>query len=327
MTENIDLKDKKLLYALSQDARLPHSQLAKQLGLSKNAVTYRIKRLQREHIIEKFIAVINIGALKLDTFCLLLKFNEDIYGNPDILSYIENHSFINWAVVLSGDWDFFVEFVYTEQRDIVNIVTELIQLFGNRLNAYHTYFSYNPIKVEPLVRDFSKDFVKEYLPRKKRTREKYDVDAIDKKILHLLATDSALSYVEITKKLALSLDVVRYRMKRLEERGIIVYYTPHIPLRALGYTTYLCTIKLENITKNKLATLHQYFEQHDNITYAFFDQISLMMIFTIAFRTAQEIDTFSRDLRKNYIGSIAEQKYTIIRQELVYTLFPKGLLE
>src|SRR3989344_6493362 len=111
MTENLDLKDKKLLWALSQDARLSRSQLAKQLGLSKNAVTYRIERLQREGIIEKFIAIINIGALRLDTFCLLLKFNEDIYGNPDILTYFKEQPFINWAVVLSGDWDFFVEFV------------------------------------------------------------------------------------------------------------------------------------------------------------------------------------------------------------------------
>src|SRR3989344_5404786 len=138
MTENLDLKDKKLLWLLSLDARTPHSQLAKQLHLSKNAVTYRIDRLQRAKIIEKFIAVINIGALKLDTFCLLIKFNEDIYGNPDILSYIENHSFINWAVVLSGDWDFFVEFVYKDLRDTVHIVTDITQLFGNRLNAYHT---------------------------------------------------------------------------------------------------------------------------------------------------------------------------------------------
>src|SRR3989344_1429861 len=175
MTENLDLKDKKLLWLLSLDARTPHSQLAKQLHLSKNAVTYRIDRLQRAKIIEKFIAVINIGALKLDTFCLLIKFNEYIYGNPDILLYFQQHPFINWTVVLSGDWDFFVEFVYREQMDIVHIVSELIKLFGNRLNTYHTYFSNDPIKVEPFVRDFSKEFIKELVPRKKRTRQRYDI--------------------------------------------------------------------------------------------------------------------------------------------------------
>ncbi|HLC72291.1 MAG TPA: winged helix-turn-helix transcriptional regulator [Candidatus Nanoarchaeia archaeon] len=326
MTEKLDLKDKKIIFALSQDARLSHSQLAKQLGLSKNAVTYRIKRLQREHIIEKFIAVINIGALKLDTFCLLLKFNEDIYGNPDILSYIENHSFINWAVVLSGDWDFFVEFVYKDLRDTVHIVTDITQRFGKRLNTYNMYFSYDIIKVEHLLRDFSKEFTKAYLPRKKRTAERYDVDATDKQLLYLLATDSALSYVAITKKLSLSLDVVRYRMKRLAERAILAYTTPHISIRTLGYTAYLCTVHLENITQEQIITLKSFIQQHDNITYAFFDQISLRMVFVIAFRTPVEIDVFSHDLRKNYIGSIKEQTYTIIRQELVYNLFPKGLL-
>ncbi len=327
MTENLDLKDKKLLWQLSLDARTSHTQLAKQAGLSKNAATYRIERLIKEGIIKNFVAIINIGALKLDTFCLLLKFNEDVYDKPDILAYFKEQPFINWAVVLSGDWDFFVEFVYKDLRDAVHIVQEIIQLFGNRLNTYHTYFSYDIIKVEHLLRDFSKTFVKEYLPRKKRTKERYDLDATDKRLLHLLATNSALSYVDITKKLNLSLDVVRYRMKLLEERSIVAYTTPHLSVRTLGYTEYLCTLQLENITHKDITTLKTFLEQHDNITYAFFDQISLMMIFVIAFKTSQEIDAFSRDLRKNYIGSIKEQTYTIIRQELVYDLFPKGLLE
>lgn len=327
MTEKLDLKDKKLLFALSTDARLSRSQLAKQLGLSKNAVAYRIERLQKEHIIERFLAIINIGALKLDTFCLLLKFNEDIYGNPDIFSYFEQHPFINWTIVLSGDWDFFIEFVYKEQRDLLVMIHELIQFFGNRLNVYRTYFSNEPIKVEHLVRDFSKDFVRTYLPRKKRTQETYTPDSIDKQLLHLLATEGTLSFVDITTRMGLTLDIVRYRMKLLQERSIIMYYAPHIPLKNLGYTEYLCTIQLENISKQHIEQLKHFLELHDNITYAFFDTISLTLIFVIAFRTPQEIDSFSRTLRKNYIGCIKEQNYTIIRQELIYNLFPKGLLE
>jgi len=79
--EKLTLKDKKLLFYLSRNARESGTKIAKSVGLSKNAVGYKIERLTRLGIIKNFSAAINIGALNYDTFTLLLKFNEDIYKN------------------------------------------------------------------------------------------------------------------------------------------------------------------------------------------------------------------------------------------------------
>ena len=59
----LDLKDKKLLYELDMHARQPNSQLAKKVGLSKQAVQYRISRLQEKGIIKGFYPVINVPKL------------------------------------------------------------------------------------------------------------------------------------------------------------------------------------------------------------------------------------------------------------------------
>ena len=61
----LDLKDKKLLVALSQNSRASHNQLGKAVGISKSAVPYRIKRLREEGIIRRFMTVVNL--LLLDT--------------------------------------------------------------------------------------------------------------------------------------------------------------------------------------------------------------------------------------------------------------------
>ena len=42
--ENINLKDKKIIHFLSLNARESDSQIAKEVGLSRAAVTYRIKK-------------------------------------------------------------------------------------------------------------------------------------------------------------------------------------------------------------------------------------------------------------------------------------------
>jgi len=52
MSQLLDKKDGKLLYFLSQNARLSQTQLAKKIGLSKNGVKYRVGRLLKEKIIK-----------------------------------------------------------------------------------------------------------------------------------------------------------------------------------------------------------------------------------------------------------------------------------
>ena len=46
----IDKKDKKILVLLSEDSRMPVSEIAKKVQLSKDTVSYRIKRMVKEVI-------------------------------------------------------------------------------------------------------------------------------------------------------------------------------------------------------------------------------------------------------------------------------------
>ena len=57
--EKIDVKDRKILYELDFDSRQPFSKIGKKVGLHKNVVIYRIKRLQERGIIRNFYTVID----------------------------------------------------------------------------------------------------------------------------------------------------------------------------------------------------------------------------------------------------------------------------
>jgi len=46
MTYELDLKDKKILYELDINSRQPNSEIAKKVGLSKQIVGLRIKKLE-----------------------------------------------------------------------------------------------------------------------------------------------------------------------------------------------------------------------------------------------------------------------------------------
>jgi DNA-binding Lrp family transcriptional regulator len=53
--EKLDVKDRKILYHLDLDSRQPFSQLGKKVGLSKDLVAYRVKKLHERGIIKNFI--------------------------------------------------------------------------------------------------------------------------------------------------------------------------------------------------------------------------------------------------------------------------------
>ncbi len=325
--ELLDVKDRKLLYYLSLDGRASQTKLSKQVGLSKNAIKYRIERLINKGIITKFASVINIGSLNLDTFTLLLKFNEDIYENKDIIEYFRNHEYADWVVTLSGEWDIFAEFIYQDLGHMDKIIHEIIQKFGSLLNTYQMYSSMHPLRVEHLIAEFYKDLKLEPLMRKEKIMKKYEIDINDRRILNLLNEDSSLSYLAIAQKLNLTLDIVRYRIRNLIDNGIIIRFFPEVSLPKLGYTEYLYKIRLKNVSQEKMDSIKKIIKSDENITYAFFDITGFNMIFACAFKTPEGIDHLSRNLRKKYAEIIDEQEHYIIKEQITFNLFPKGLLK
>jgi Lrp/AsnC family leucine-responsive transcriptional regulator len=58
-SDGIDETDRKILAALSLDANAPHRQLAEECGITRQTVSSRIKRMEKEGVIRKYRAAIN----------------------------------------------------------------------------------------------------------------------------------------------------------------------------------------------------------------------------------------------------------------------------
>ncbi|MCX6777676.1 MAG: winged helix-turn-helix transcriptional regulator, partial [Candidatus Micrarchaeota archaeon] len=71
---SLDLRDRRILYELDVDARATLLRIAKRVGLSKDAVKYRIGNLVSSGAAKGFIAVIDTARLGYITFGVFLKF-------------------------------------------------------------------------------------------------------------------------------------------------------------------------------------------------------------------------------------------------------------
>jgi DNA-binding Lrp family transcriptional regulator len=184
-----------------------------------------------------------------------------------------------------------------------------------------------PIRVEHLIHELYADLNLKEPEIKERKLQDIKLDDKDKKILAVLNEDSSQAYLTIAKKLGMTMDIVRYRIKNMIDNGVIIKFFSEIALRKLGYTQYLYKIRLKNISREKIEKLKLKLKNNNNITYAFFDITGFNIIFTCAFKDADGIDHLSRSIRKEFSDVIAEQDYLIIKEQIAFNLFPRGIIE
>lgn len=89
------------------------------------------------------------------------------------------------------------------------------------------------------------------------------IDDNDKQIINVLNDDARLSYREIAHMLNISVGTVSHRIKRMEEKGIIKGYIPHVDPEKVGYD--FRAIIFMNISKGKLRKVEEKIVEFNNV--------------------------------------------------------------
>jgi len=90
----------------------------------------------------------------------------------------------------------------------------------------------------------------------------YKLDKKDKAIIYQLDLNSRQSYQQIARKVKLSREVVQYRVKQLEKKGIIKGYQTLIDVSKLGYLNCRFFIKFQKDTPQEENEIIEYYKNH-----------------------------------------------------------------
>lgn len=111
MTEKLDKVDLQILRTLQENARLTTKELAAQVSLSSTPVFERLKRLEREGYIKKYIAVLDADKLTQGfvVFCnvKLRRMNKDIA--MEFTRIIQNIPEVTECYNISGSYDYLLK--------------------------------------------------------------------------------------------------------------------------------------------------------------------------------------------------------------------------
>lgn len=268
MGDKLDLKDRRILYQLDLNARQTDSQIAKKVGLSRDSTSYRIKKLMEKGYIKNFITILNTMKLGYDWYRTFFKFqNLTLEKEKEIIEWLKENA--NWIVKVEGKWSVntgvFCKNIY-EFRDIIN---EFLSKFNKYVEEYevsvvtrmwHHHRDYLLDK-----KTASKSELMGFNNEKERKIEK--IDKIDYEILKILLKNARMKTIDIAKKIGTTEIVVRYRIKQLMKKGIIIGFRSFLNISKLGYDYFKLHVRLQNYTSKSKEIFFLYLQNHLNVTY------------------------------------------------------------
>ena len=137
------------------------------------------------------------------------------------------------------------------------------------------------------------------------------LDLKDRKLLYELDTNSRQSYQQIGKKIGLSKDSVIYRIKQLEEQGIINQFHTVIDVGKLGYISFRLYLKLQNTDEKKEEEIIKYLKNRKEITWLVSIDGEYDLSMWILTKSVREMNLFWEGLLREYARHLAKKWLTI----------------
>ena len=143
----MDATDKKLLILLQTDSKSTTKELSSKLNLSVTAVYERIKKLEREGIISKYVTLLNRN--KVDKSFVVFCHVKLIQHNKDLISQFEAE-IVKLSEVLecfhvSGDYDYILKICIKDMEEYREfMVTKLTGI--KHIGSTHSSFMIGEVK-------------------------------------------------------------------------------------------------------------------------------------------------------------------------------------
>jgi len=261
MTYKLDNIDKRILFELDRNARIPETKLAKIVRKSKASVRYRIGRLIEENIILGFTTWIDPTKLGYQTAKIYLTLANIPEKKRAFIEHVKKDKRLFWLGVGEGVWNAGLTFFVKSNQEFFDLKNSLFNKFKDLIIEsktasivgvyFHdkTFLHKEETSLKPMFHEI----------------DNIEIDDISKTILKSLFKNSRENIASIAEKTKTTIDKVRIRMKRMQEQKIITRYTIAINYEKLGYEFYKTFLYFKNISPTDLNKLMNYVEEEPNI--------------------------------------------------------------
>jgi len=321
----VDLKDKKILYLLLENARMPASAIARHVKLSKNAVPYRILRLVEREVIWKFCPIINYRKLGMQACDIFIKLHTNARRESEIKDYFKSHSNLVSASRLFGKFDYFLQIIVKDFADFEKIWEEIVDFLGDDLDYYEAKLVTKQIKIDYQMFHDTKINYK-YKPVAVDYSRIARLDKLDKKIISYLNEVSAIAkFQDVGKSAGASLETTRNHINKLIADGVITRFVPFVKHKKIGLAQFLIMINFKHFTNEVETEVARFIRNSDNIRLAFKTLAKPEVYFWAAAPGHFVMQELLAGLKSRFYDLILSAEIMPITEDITLNLFPRAL--
>jgi DNA-binding Lrp family transcriptional regulator len=221
-------RQKKILTVIDKNARYSYSKIGKICNIPKSVVNYNISNMLEKKIIKGFTTLIDYSSLGYSELRVYINtYEHDLIKENEFVKHLKGLKDSGIVVRTLGDYDLVVSFYTKDIRLFWQKWFEILKLYKSIIREYF----FNIIVEKKMFPLFAKlEFAKIDGWKKKffdiGNKELQSFDEIDIKLIELLNQDCRKPIYEIANVLKLGSSSIIYRIKKLEEKQIILgYYT------------------------------------------------------------------------------------------------------
>lgn len=324
MNHKLDAFDRKILKILLSNSRESVTSISKKIGLGRENVDYKLKRLVNTGIIKYFITEFDEKALRIKhhvLFAQLIRLMPN--DEKDILDYLKQHKYISWIGTAAGKWTLIFDIYLTEDVELSRVVNELLVKLGKHIEEYSLlelesseYFFEKYMEEKPI-----------FILEKKKKISMKKLDAIDYKIISSLNKNSRINYAELSQNIGLTANGIKKRIKDLEKENFIQKYSITLDFKKFGYEWYGIQLKLTKFDQEIITKIQQFFKNHSKIT--FYYKYVGPWDYDIGFlvKNSMELRDFINELRTKFPDELKIVDVFITLDEIKGYQLPDGVFQ
>lgn len=124
----LDKKDLRLIEYIQENGRASIRKIAKDLGLKPTSVFTRLKKLEKEGIIEKYSAVISREKLGYNVVgFVLITYKKSHLSQEELALKLKKFNQILEVHIIAGEWDLLVKIVEKDIKSLGEFITNKLR--------------------------------------------------------------------------------------------------------------------------------------------------------------------------------------------------------
>jgi len=315
MPYKLDKVNQRILYELDKNCRISDSQLAKKVRKSREAVRNRIKKLVDDGIIEGFLASTNPSKVGYTFFKLYFQLANIPEERKKFYDYFKKLPGLYWFGGNDGIWDFHTTMYAKNLEEINKIKNQIFTDFKHLIIKRDIGILLN-------VRQFPKNWISGTITERNEPAifageiEFNQMDVLDKEILGNLTHNGRISLVELSRTVKSSVDIVRNRIKKMEDKGIIMQYRIAVNYTKLGYEMFKAFLYFYHLSDKDERKLVESVRQQPSVVYLIRQLSAWDVELEMICKNYEEFTKIINSLREKFSDVLRNYEFCLMREDI-----------